>query len=408
LNSASDHFHTAIRGAGGTWPTAPGFWSYSSLGNAEECPRRWMLSRADYGDLWDGPGYPPRPTLAALAGSVVHRCLELLLTTFQAQGCASVTDPSAVEAIRRIGGYGKLVGSVITEELAILQGNPRATELKATLERQLVKQVPHIRERVQLAISRAQLMADQHDPGIRSDAATRTGITPGSHAEVELRADELRLLGRADLITVSETGCTITDYKTGAPSDHHAEQLRLYGLLWRRDREINPDQIPIERLVVSYATHDEVVDVPSDAELERLADQISVRIAATEEQLALRPPPANPDSEVCEFCDVRHLCDDYWVTVCSTLGAEPAVSSGAFVDCEGEVIRQNGPRSWVLKLEGEPDSALLRTPTERPGFAVGDFVRLLGVAAKTVQEEGISQCVLTMTSFSESFQVDRV
>ncbi len=408
MNSASDHFQTAVRGVGGTWPLAPGFWSYSSLGNAEECPRRWMLSRADYGDLWDGPGYPPRPTLAALTGSVVHRCLELLLTTFQAQGCMSVTDPSAVEAIRGLGGYSKLVNSVITEELAALQGNPRAIELVATLERQLVKKVPHIRERAQLAISCAQLMADHHGSEIRSDAATRTGITPGSHAEVELRADELRLLGRADLITVGETGCTIMDYKTGTPSDHHAEQLRLYGLLWTQDREINPDQIPIERLVVSYATHDEVVDVPSDAELETLADQISVRIEATEEQLALRPLPANPDPEICEFCDVRHLCDDYWVTVCSTLGAEPAVSSGDFVDCEGEVTRQNGPRSWVLELEGESNSALLRTLTERPGFAVGDYVRLLGVAARTVQEDGVSQRVLTMTSFTESFQLDRV
>jgi RecB family exonuclease len=366
-----------------------------------------MLSRADYGDLWEGPGYPPRPALAALSGSVVHRCLELLLTTFQAHGCKSVNDPSAVAVIRGFGGYSKLVDSVITEELAALEGNPRATDLKTTLELQLVKEVPHMRKRVQLAISRAQLVADPQDSGIRLGTAKRASITPGSHAEVDLRADELRLLGRADLITVSETGCTITDYKTGVPSDHHAEQLRLYGLLWSRDREVNPDQIPIERLVVSYATHDVVIDPPSDAELETLADQIGDRIAATEEQFAHRPPPANPDPEICEFCDVRHLCDDYWMTVRSPLEDEPAVSSGGFVDCEGEVARRNGPRSWVLKLEGESNSALLRTPTERPGFAVGDYVRLLGVAAATVQEEDILQYVLTMTSFSESFQLDR-
>ena len=92
-----DHFQTAVRGIAGEWPTAPGLWSYSSLGNAEDCPRRWMLSRADYGELWGGHGYPPRPALPALTGSVVHRCLELLLSAFQAQGSASVADPSAVE-----------------------------------------------------------------------------------------------------------------------------------------------------------------------------------------------------------------------------------------------------------------------------------------------------------------------
>src|SRR6202040_642643 len=93
LNGSSEHFQTAIRGIGGNWPTAPGLWSYSSLGNAEGCPRRWMLSRADYGELWNGSGYPPHPALAALAGSVVHRCLELLLSGLQARGCTSVEHP---------------------------------------------------------------------------------------------------------------------------------------------------------------------------------------------------------------------------------------------------------------------------------------------------------------------------
>jgi RecB family exonuclease len=360
-----------------------------------------MLSRGDYGDLWDGSGYPPRPAFAALTGSVVHRCLELLLTTIQDHGCGSVTDPSAVTAIRELGGYSKLVDSVIAEELAALQGNPRAADLRTTLERHLLKEVPHIRRRVQLAISRARLFASHHDSGIRSGAAARAGITLGSHAEVELRANDLRVLGRADLITIRETGCTITDYKTGTPSDHHADQLRLYGLLWSLDREVNPDLIPIERLVLSYATNDVFVDVPSDAEFEELADQISARIAATEDQFASRPPPANPHPEICEFCEVKHLCDDYWMTV----GAEQAMSSGGFVDCEGEVARRSGPRSWVLNLEGQSKSALLRTPTERPGFAVGDRVRLLRVGVTAV-EEGENPQVLTMTALSESFRLE--
>jgi len=232
------------------------------------------------------------------------------------------------------------------------------------------------------------------------------GITCGSHTEIELRDDELRLMGRADVITVRETGCTITDYKTGEPSEGHADQLRLYGLLWSRDRRVNPSRIPIAGLVVSYATHDHSIDVPSVADLAGLAREVTSRIATTEKQLALRPPPTMPKPEFCRFCDVRHLCDDYWTTVRPTLDVAPIESSTSFVDCEGEIARRNGPVSWVLSLEGEPDSALLRTTDERAEFSVGDRVRLLGVAAGTVQAEGASQVVLTMTPFSEAFLVD--
>lgn len=401
-----DHFATAVRGVGGNWPTPPRLWSYSSLGDAEECPRRWMLSRADYGELWSGHGYPPRPALAALTGTVIHRCLELLLAAFHAAGCTSVSDPGAVEAIRALGGYSKLISSVVVEELGGLEGNPRAADLESVMRRQLGKEVPLIRERVQMAISRARLSAGGDGLEVVPEVAAGTGIALGSHTEVDLRVEALRLLGRADLITLGGMGCTITDYKTGEPSDRHTEQLRLYGLMWSRDRAINPEQVPVERLIVSYASHDESIDPPTDAEFEELAERIIARIAATEERLALRPPPADPDAEVCRFCDVRHLCDDYWETICSTLDVERVESNG-FVDCEGEVARRNGPTSWLLNLEGEPGSALLRTADAHPGFAVGDHLRLLGVMSGTIQTEAGSRVVLTMTPFSESFLLER-
>lgn len=406
MNDTGDHFATAVQGVNGTWPRAPSLWSYSSLGVAEECPRRWMLSRADYGDLWGGHGYPSRPALAALKGSVVHRCLELLLTAFHDRGCSSVADPAAVEAIRGLGGYSKLVESVIAEEIAALKDNPRAADMGPALTRQMTKGISRIRERVQMAISRARLAPVDGGLGMDPKGTDEVGITCGSHTEVELRGDELRLIGRADLITIRETGCTITDYKTGEPSEDHADQLRLYGLLWSRDRRVNPSRIPIEALVVSYATHDHSIDAPSAADLAGLASEIKSRIATTEKQLALRPPPARPKPEICRFCDVRHLCDDYWMTVGPTLDVEPMESSTSFVDCEGEIVRRNGPASWVLSLEGEPALALLRTTDERAEFNVGDRVRLLGVAAGTVQAEGASPVVLTMTPFSEAFLVD--
>lgn len=190
-----------------------------------------MLSHADYGELWDGRGYPPRPALPALTGSVVHRCLELLLAALQARGCRSIADPRAVEAIRELGGFSELVASVTAEQLEALQQNPRAIDSRAVLAKQLAKELPHIRERVQMAISRAQLSPGARGGDARPHAAGGSGTTEGSHGELELRAEDLRLMGVADLVTVDGDGCTITDYKTGEPSEHHAEQVRLYALL---------------------------------------------------------------------------------------------------------------------------------------------------------------------------------
>ncbi len=407
MNATADQFRTAVSRVGGNWPTAPDFWSYSSLSTAKECPRRWALSRADYGELWSGFGYPSRPTLPALTGNVIHRCLELLLTAFQAQGCTSVTDRRAVEALRELGGYTKLVESVISAELEALQGNPRASELLPVLEKQLAREQARIRERVQVAISRAQLVRGAEGAASELDSTTSVGVGPGSHTEVELRVGELRLMGRADLITIAEHGCTITDYKTGAPSEHHAEQVRLYGLLWSRDREANPTQTPIESLVVSYATHDESFDAQPEDELDALADQLAAQISTVEEKLALRPPPASPSPETCRFCDVRHLCDEYWADVVAAQAADPHEPPGSYLDCEGEITARNGSRSWVLSREDGQGAALLRTPTESSGFAVGDRLRLLGVTVQTVQTKGgTSELIITMTQSSELFLLD--
>ncbi len=54
-------FDTGVQDSSGRWPDLPRAWSYSSLKEAEECPRRWMLRRASYPQIWARQGYPPRP-----------------------------------------------------------------------------------------------------------------------------------------------------------------------------------------------------------------------------------------------------------------------------------------------------------------------------------------------------------
>jgi PD-(D/E)XK nuclease superfamily len=401
MSAAGEQFQTAVRGVEGVWPIAPSMWSYSSLSAAEECPRRWMLSRARYPTIWEREGYPPRPILAALLGNVTHRAFEVILGALQARGCASVSGPCAVETLREIGGFSRLLEDTIAAELETLQRNPRAAERLASIRERLLREIPAVRERLQATISRTHL--DSSSDGPMGTVTSRGGLGRGSHAEVELRAEELRLMGRADLVTIDDGGCAITDYKTGAPSERHAEQLRLYALLWSRDREVNPDGLPVKSLVVAYTTHDETLDGPSAGELETLAGALSERIPKAERDLSRPPAPAYPAPEVCRNCSVRHLCDDYWMAARAAPAPAPEVSSQApvFVDCEAVIATRNGPRSWLLSLGDQPGRALLRTATEMPEFAAGDSVRFLGLALSA--NEDSAEMILTMTQFSEVF-----
>src|SRR5689334_22506494 len=108
-DAALDTFRTRVRGVCGTWPQVPEFWSYSSLKDAEDCPRRWALARAKYPEIWNRAGYPPTAALPAAVGDVIHRSLDAILQLLHSEGCASIHDPTAVAALRRVGGFSSLI-----------------------------------------------------------------------------------------------------------------------------------------------------------------------------------------------------------------------------------------------------------------------------------------------------------
>jgi CRISPR/Cas system-associated exonuclease Cas4 (RecB family) len=340
--------------------------------------------------------------LATLLGSVIHGVLEVILRVLQSRGCPSVADPRAVEALREMGGFSRIIEDTIAAEVASFESNPRAADRMSVIQEQLRRAIPEIRQRVQGTLSRIRLQpgGDRSSSEAAQPAAGRIGR--GTHTEVELRVEALRVMGRADLLTIEDDGCVITDYKTGVPDDRHADQVRFYALLWERDAERNPDRLPVKNLVVAYAAHDVTLVAPTNAELEALAADIAARISDVEERLRLRPSPAYPAPSVCRYCSVRQLCDDYWTG--SRAITDTTESVTPFVDCEATVTRRNGPRSWILSLGADSQPVLLRTPTDTPGFFSGDAIRLLGVALG--RDEDTSSVVLTMTQYSEVFALD--
>jgi hypothetical protein len=205
------------------------------------------------------------------------------------------------------------------------------------------------------------------------------------------------------MVHVTDEGVSIIDYKTGAPDPHHEEQLRMYAVLWKHDVQLNPSGREATSLLIAYPTHDEVHEAPGASELITHEQELDGRVADAERSLALRPPPAQPSAETCRYCAVKHLCDEYW-SVLPLDSSDPGQQDpGSFIDLEVIIAARNGPRSFLAESPRQGADILLRTPTETPLFAVGDRVRLVGVAH--IEDVEAHRRIATITQGTEVFVI---
>jgi PD-(D/E)XK nuclease superfamily len=387
-------------GAEGIWPQAPAFWSYTSLSAMESCPRRWMLERASYPELTENGGYPSRPSFAAISGSVVHESVEQILRALAEAGCVSIKSAAAVEVLRGMGGFQAVIEENSEVALARLGGDLRARPMLDPIRRKLEGRKSQLRRRTKGILARIRVTPAQSGKTGRSRGKLQIGKGDGVYSEVVLTAPAIRLRGRADLISIGDGACSISDFKTGKKSEQHADQLHVYELLWMDDTEVNPAGLPVVDLLVMYSdlvTHVEPLGPgPSAA----LRDDVGRRIRAADDEVARPLSRAIPEADKCAHCDVRHMCEDYWEE--TSLRPDPGKADpGAFLDCELVVRRRIGPRSWEVEFHGQ--RGVLRTRSESSSFESGESLRILGAAVSRDPESGA--LVFTETVYSESFSL---
>lgn len=404
--SESRSYDTGVADGRALLPGSPSLWSYSSLKVVESCPRRYALSRADYPDLWDKHGYPHLPNSAAIKGDVVHGSLEIIVKALSKAGCLSTRAADAVAVLRELGGYTAVAHGVLDQQLALLDGNPRISEeRREQVKARLGDWVPQARQQIQTYLNRMELR-----PRLGGGAAGGSGSSgpsdkrcparEGDHPERELVAEDLRLKGRVDLLSVDGDGAAITDFKTGAEDPAHIEQLRLYALLWSGDREVNPDDLAVTALVAAYPTRDVEVVVPSATELTALRDDVAAKIDRADAAV-LEQPPLAVIGEHCAMCNVRGLCDVFWRSGAPNTAD---VADGAWFDLQGTVVRQHGVKSWVLRETGSGREILVRTPNPSFALPTDQDVRILG-AKRTIDPDEEDALIASVTSVSEVLQV---
>jgi PD-(D/E)XK nuclease superfamily len=330
-----------------TWPAPPEWMSFYRLREAERCPRRAALKSAGYPDLWRGHGYPPRLRFATVGGQVVHSSVRTLGAKLAQAGCRSALDPPAVGLLKELGGLSRVLTQSVDLVYREQSDNPRATAFRRTLFDAVRDHVPQFREQVQVILSRLEFEASPSTRAklIQPTQSSSRGLF-GSNCEVELRVPALHWVGIADYIGLSENGCEIIDFKSGSAEEDYALQIRLYALLWARDRRLNPEGRLANRLTLSYKTGAVNVPPPSETELDELEQQMNHRSEMVRTSLAARVPEARPSRENCRFCDVRHLCSDYWNPETQRQLADEESARANYTDIEVTIVSQQAMKCW--------------------------------------------------------------
>lgn len=388
------------------WPGPPNDMTVSSLKEIEACPRRWALAAAAYPHVWNRAGYPPRLSLPSLTGTVIHLVLETIARALTRAGCTSVSDPACAQVMRDLGGYTKLTSDSVSSILARFTDNPRAAPLMEVTARKLRAQIPEMRARAQAILARVQLHPKKVGQVGGSKGRVRGPLADGSHSEVELRAPRIGWKGKVDLLTLSDAGVEIVDFKSGARDDSHAFQVRVYAFLWSADAEMNPSKTRIDKLTLSYRDGDVDVAPPTETELPPLERELVARRNSAFEAISERPPKARTTAENCRFCSVRQLCESYWDP---SVVVDPDGDDGAaFGDVEITIVRRHGPSSWDGLVTASRrlisrGTVLLRASTPGMDLRSGDRVRILDARVVDEEEDGLS--VVTMTAMTELFRV---
>ena len=402
-------YDTGIESSAAVLPDPPAFWSYSTLRDIEACPRHYALARASYPDLWTGLGYPQAPVVTALFGNVVHVGLDLIVKALVAAGCVSLKSQVAVAVLRDLGGYTGIAEKALAAQLGRFDGNPRVDmERRRRLERQLSNLIPDARAQLQTYLARVTLVSGngRSAPYPRRGSGQvparpafgRRRARLAANPELVLASEELRLMGRIDLLIAKPDRADITDYKTGAEDLSHKEQLLTYAVLWSEDRVVNPDRIPVGTLTAFYPTREVVLDPPKPEVLARVREEVVARIESADSELVKSAPVARP-GEQCGMCHVRQLCDDYWTTEV----ADPTtLRDGAWFDIEGTVDDRNGVKSWWVTEVHTRAAVLVRTLSPSVSLPPGRRVRLVGVR-RVVDPDEPNSLIVTLGGSSEVF-----
>ncbi len=340
------------------WPCLNEYMSYSTLVSIEKCPRSWALKNSKYSFFNHKNKYPLLVTQNLMIGNVIHDSLDYIIQLFSKEGCISIKDPKIVSILKNNGGFTKIIEDKLEIQIEVNSGNLRFEKQKKNFINKIEVKIPEIRQKVQQIISRSTLIPRSNKSDYKkSSSKDNKKLSNGSYTEIGLYARDIKWYGKVDLLTIDNDEVTIIDYKSGNISDDHYFQIKLYNLLWIKDTARNPSGLLTKSLIVSYPTKDIVVEPLDIQSAKDFEHQLIKRSKEAQNQINNKSiPDANFNKEVCQYCDVRQLCDEYWKNA-KNIDIKEILSIG-FSDLEVSDLSQKAKHTWCGTINDKADKLI--------------------------------------------------
>jgi hypothetical protein len=389
------------------WASPPEWMSFSKLQQIEACPRRWSLMSSDYPAIWGKNGYPEPLIQSTLIGRVTHRLVEIIVKEFQRAGCTSFDNPDCIRVMRGLGGFSRIIEKIFDDVLIQYAENTRAAGTLTVIKKALLERKSDIRENARILLSR---IFEGKQTAQCVSLVSQGKVAPlrnGIYSEVQLVNEEIKWKGVADLIRLTPEECEIRDFKTGVHKEEHAEQLRIYNLLWLCDNRKNPSAHPASKLTISYIDADVVVSPLLISEVAVYKDKLINLTNEAKKKVTECPPEAILNEDNCRHCFVRHLCTLYWEKGLPKMFAKEKTAN-SLIDIAVRIVGIHGSRSYdavtIASSNLPQNMPLILRISENCNFKRGNCLRLLNFSMKRDEtNEDKEQVVISPSKISEYY-----
>jgi len=387
--------------------------SFTTINEIETCPQKWLLQNSNYPNTWDHKGYPKSITISRLEGEILHVALKKITTLFIENKCENIYDEKAVFILRKEGGYNKIISDCVKDVLAQYKGNPRY-EIKREPYLKLIKQkIPEIKRLLNNYMFRFLFLANNRKVSgcnwTKDKRNNRNPLGYGVYSELEVKSKGIKWRGRIDLLELSPEVCAIVDYKTGAYSPKHEEQIKIYSMLWYEDEDLNPSKNVANKLVLAYAENNTEIAAPDESELMNIKVKIKNRTNEVIERLKNVHGKVSPSVDKCAHCDVRHLCNDYWYWQ----NTEEAEDRKVY-DVQAKIIREESIGTWLGIVESSNHlpigkEVFICNIKQKIDIQTIDYVRMLDVYIQRKEDNPYNGvCLINLGLNSEIYVMPKI
>ncbi len=385
-------------------PSKPGnftgghrIWSASTLNEVEECPKRFVLRRASYPEIWSRAGFPNRISAAQVKGIVVHEVVSMIMQTVQ--NSAGLAEKSVMSFLKERGGYLELLRATLEKELLSANSNPRADLMVESIKREILTDLSEMRGLVQHFVKesikyRPTASSRVEHEEINERPSTTFRILP-INSEYKIVDSEFPIEGYLDLLLINEDIDHIIDYKTSKTiHDDYWDQLSLYAWLWYRSaKNTRKSDCRVEVISGASLSESRVIKIEDFPAIHMtVLDRIRNAELSITGEIA-----AKPSADSCKFCPVKVMCNAYWNM------NENQSTEAKWSDMRIRVIANLGGNAWsVLKLSDDTPAMLIVGDRDDGSMEIGQELRLLNAYKNEDEETGV---VIRLSQNSEIFRV---